>query len=797
MERKTPVRARVPRAVAVPACVGLILLLSVVCHASVEVRPASSDGETIEVRVVATYPEETLILGTRGGRDTVRLPGADLLQDEGRPQLPVEIVRVALPHGMTVTGVRVGAVTLHELPGDYDVPPAGGPRPIAGFSQAPLEPVRDPSVYESAAPYPPQSVVLAGQADLAGQSFAVLRVCPVQYTPTEKRLILATSIEIILQGVPGHVCGDYLPEAASKSTRAGYERMLEGMVVNPVGVSLRTDPHAGATRALETGAYEYVIITDFSWVDGFQPLADWRTRKGSPAKIVSTMWIYNLAGYSGTNVEKIRAFVIDAHANWGTTHFLLGGDSNTIPDDTRQIEVPGYGVHDLANDTYFADYDDDWVCEVHVGRASVRTPQDITVFIGKILTYEKDPPPDYATTAAYFGFDIADPGDGHGEVCKEHIRGLHLPVTWTLRTEYDSEPGSHRADVVGYLNQGHHLVNHHDHCNEQSMGVGWISHGDLLYTADIDALTNGDRQSILFAVGCHPCNVPFYRTIGEAAVLNPNGGAIAFMGNSGWGWGGSIEDPDWYTARQDRYFYRNLFDDGFEKLGENFSDLKNDEFSSDDPYNLHKFCFIQLHLLGDPEMPVWSEDPKALAVTHDDTVFLGRGVFVVHAESDGSPVDGALVCLWKGDEIYETAETAGGDASFALAPASPGTLLVTVSHRNHVPYEGEAVVAYDPTSVPSITPSRLALTAVLPNPFGPMTEIAYSVPAGAERVRLDVYNCRGQRIRTLVDAVKEPAAYHVSWDGADDRGQAVASGIYFCEIQSGTERDVRKIALVR
>jgi hypothetical protein len=799
MQRMTSAAVGRSRRAVTASLVGLAVLVASVCRASVEVGPPSSDGETVEIRVLATYPEEALGLGTRGGYDTVGLADADLLQGAGRPLLPIETVRVALPGGMTVTGVRVGAVSSLELPGTYDVAPARAPRPIAGAGRAPA-PTRDPTVYQSGTPYPIERVVLLGQTDLAGQSMAILRVCPVQYVPAEKRLVVATSIEIVVEGVWGHTCGDYLPAAAPERTREAYERMIDGMVVNPGDVSLRTRGYAGVSGLLDPGVYEYVIITDFGWADDFQPLADWRTRKGSPAKIVTTMWILNLAGYSGTDTEKIRAFVMDAHATWGATQFLLGGDSNTIPDDTRQIEVPGYGVHDLANDTYFADYDDDWTNEVHVGRVSVRTPGEIAVFLQKIFMYEKDPPDDYATTAAFFGFDISEPGDGHGEISKEHIRSLHLPASWALTTEYDSEPGSHRADVIGYLNQGHHLVNHHDHCNEESMGVGWISHGDLMQTADINALSNGDRQSIMFAVGCYPCRVPYYRTIAEVAVLNPNGGAIAFMGNSGWGWGGSISDPDWYTARQDRYFYRNLFDDGFENLGENFSDLKNDAFSFDDPYNLHKYCFIQLHLLGDPGMPVWSEAPMILAVSHDDTVYLGRGTFVVHAESGGIPVEGALVCLWKGDEIYEVAETAGGDASFALAPASPGTLLVTVSHRNHVPYEGQAVVLYDPTSVEPgelALPARLALVSAVPNPFGPATEITYSVPPGAMHVRLDIYNCRGQRVRTLVDAPSAPGVYRLRWDGADGGGRPVASGVYFCEVASGAARDVRRVALIR
>jgi hypothetical protein len=793
------------RAAGRAASASLVLLAAVflsvsVSQASVRVREVSIGGDVMKVHASATYGEWALSFGTRGGCDTIRLAGADLLRDPGMPELPVETVRIALPHGMTVTGVHVSAVESLELPGTYAIGPCGIPQPIAELSGAASDPGGDPRIYRSAQPFPSHRVVLLGQTDLAGQSVAVLRIHPVQYIPAEQRLDLVTSMEIVLEGSPGHVCGDYLPAAATARARAAYERVLEGMVANPGDVSLREGSGAPGPRLLDPGAYEYVIITGPEWVDDFQPLGDWRTRKGSPARIVTTTWIYNVAGYSGTDLEMIRAFVIDAHGTWGATHFLLGGDTNTIPDDVRQIEVPGYGVHDLANDTYFSDYDDDWVNEVHVGRVSVRTAGEIAVFIDKIFTYEKDPPPGYATTAAFFGFDIAEPGDGHGEISKENIRNLHLPLDWTLSTEYDSEPGTHRADVLAYLNAGHHLVNHHDHCNENAMGTGWISHGHTIIGSDVNALVNGDRQSIVFAIGCLSANVPYHTTIGETFVKNPNGGAIAYMGNSGWGWGGSLEDTDWYTVRQDRFFYRNLFDDGFEKLGENFSDLKNDEFSFDDPYNLHRYCFIQLHLLGDPEMPVWSAAPRVLTVAHDDTVYLGRGTFVVHVESEGSPADGALVCLWKGEEVYETAETVAGDASFALAPTSPGTLLVTASYRNHIPYEGKAIVTYDPTSVEAgegAVPPRLALVSALPNPFGPTTEIAYSVPPGPARVRLDVYNCRGQHVRTLVRGEMAPGTHRVTWDGVDDLGQAVASGIYFCEIRAGTERDVRKVALVR
>jgi hypothetical protein len=654
-------------------------------------------GRTFEVRYAVTFSEDALTFGRLRGFDTVHLADGDSTHLPGRPSVPGRTVRVALPAGMQVTGARVARLQTVELPGEYTLLPAQAPRPLADRAQPNGFVPPDRSVYASREPYPGKWVELLHQTDLAGQSMAVLRIHPLQYTPAERRLTLAAAMEIVIEGMDGYVCGDYLPAAASARTRASYKRMLAASVVNPEDVAL-AEPSASPTisRGVAPGQYEYVIITQDAWVNEWQPLADWRTQKGSPATIVTTEWIYSDGGYAGSDLEKVRGFVQDAHANWGATYFLLGGDTNVIPYHVRTITVPTYGAFELPNDTYYADYDDDWSCEVHVGRYSARTAAAISNFVTKIFAYERNPPmTNYVTTAAFFGFDISTPGDQHGEISKEFIRGLHLPSSWTIDTEYDSEPGAHKADVLAYLNQGHHLVNHHDHCNQNSMGAGWISHGDLMYTSDINSLTNGDRQSIAFAVGCYPAHTPTVTSIGEAFVLNPTGGGVAFMGNSSYGWGGSTEDPDWYTVRQDRYFYRALFDEGYERLGECFTRLKNDAFDPYDPYNLNKFCFTQLHLLGDPELVIWTEDPQALSVVHGDRLGTGgMNNLPVHVASGGSPVQGATICLWKGDEVYEVGQTgASGTVIFQFAAATAGTLRVTVTAHNYLPYEGGAQVS--------------------------------------------------------------------------------------------------------
>jgi len=668
----------------------------------------TEEGDRIEVRFSISFSHDALRLSSAGRFDRIDYAGLGSLTEAHKPRLPARTLRIALPEKMAAAGVRVDGMAGRALPGDYLVEPAPMPRPLNGVALGPPTVRPDPSIYDSAAPFPEEVVSFLGQCDLAGQTMASIRICPLQYSPASGTLNFLSAIDVTIYGERGTECGDLLPANISARGRAYYERQLSGMVANPDDVVMRSGrrPTAGAGRGVDPGRYDYVIITQWDWVDDFQPLADWRTRKGTPATIVTNAWIYNNGGYGGSNLDKIRAFVEDAHATWGAHSFLLGGDTGVIPFHTRTITVPGYGTDSIANDTYLADFDDDWVLEVDVARAPVRDTGMIDTFVDKILAYEKNPPPtNYVTTGAFFGFDNATPGDAYGEMSKELVRGHHYPANWTLSTEYDSEAGLHKADVIGYLNQGHHLVNHHDHCNQDIMGVGYISHGELLYNNDVNALTNGDYQSIVFAVGCYPAYFPNVTSIGEAFVRNSSGGAVAFMGNTCIGWGGSLGGPNEYTTKQDEYFYRNLFDDGFERLGANFTDFKNDVYEPNDPYNLQEYVFTEMHLLGDPELEIWTADPAGLSAQHDPSLIQGTSVqfaVTVTETGGGAPLENATVTVWKAGDVYEVDTTdPAGAVVFSITPATAGDMSVTVTKHNYIPYE--SVVEIVPTApVPDI-----------------------------------------------------------------------------------------------
>ncbi len=96
----------------------------------------------------------------------------------------------------------------------------------------------------------------------------------------------------------------------------------------------------------------------------------------------------------------------------------------------------------------------------------------------------------------------------------------------------------------------------------------------------------------------------------------------------------------------------------------------------------------------------------------------------------------------------------------------------------------------------SVVPEKFELFQNYPNPFNFGTIIKYAL-AEESQVKLVVYNLLGQKIRVLVDETQSPAYYTIFWDGTNDRGEEVASGIYFYRMQTGTFTKTAKMSLLK
>jgi hypothetical protein len=95
------------------------------------------------------------------------------------------------------------------------------------------------------------------------------------------------------------------------------------------------------------------------------------------------------------------------------------------------------------------------------------------------------------------------------------------------------------------------------------------------------------------------------------------------------------------------------------------------------------------------------------------------------------------------------------------------------------------------------SPETFGVTQNYPNPFNPSTTVEYHLP-GAGRVYIKIYDNRGREIRALENgAEKSPGFYRVSWDGKDQIGMAVPSGLYICLVKFGGRAFTRKMMLMK
>jgi|GEM_PF-4968024 len=129
-----------------------------------------------------------------------------------------------------------------------------------------------------------------------------------------------------------------------------------------------------------------------------------------------------------------------------------------------------------------------------------------------------------------------------------------------------------------------------------------------------------------------------------------------------------------------------------------------------------------------------------------------------------------------------------------LRGGGPGVIVADAMVLNA---EGQALALNQSDVAESFaTGERYGLGQNYPNPFNPETQIVYSLPE-AGRVRLTVYNALGQEVRTLVDEARGPGRHAIRWDGRDEAGREVSSGVYLYRMEVGGFSQVHKMILLK
>lgn len=154
--------------------------------------------------------------------------------------------------------------------------------------------------------------------------------------------------------------------------------------------------------------------------------------------------------------------------------------------------------------------------------------------------------------------------------------------------------------------------------------------------------------------------------------------------------------------------------------------------------------------------------------------------------------------------------------NMVLSPGESYELVVSVSYEDMSPglaYNETLMITTDSPSTPvheialqvlagivdnddNLNPMVTTLKGNYPNPFNPSTTIAFSLKE-ASPVQIQIFNIHGQVVRTLVNNQMNAGHHSVEWNGRDNSGRGVASGIYFYRMRAGNYNDTRKMMLVK
>ncbi len=203
-----------------------------------------------------------------------------------------------------------------------------------------------------------------------------------------------------------------------------------------------------------------------------------------------------------------------------------------------------------------------------------------------------------------------------------------------------------------------------------------------------------------------------------------------------------------------------------------------------------------------------SED-EALAIAVDSS----RNVYVTgYSYGSGNSKDYATIKYTSNGDTAWVARYDGPaiatDSACAVAVDDSGHVYVTGSSLGNSTGMDCVTLKYiqNPSAVEDETessskPSEFVLSQNYPNPFNPNTTIKFKVQGLKIKVpiptTLKIYNLLGQKVRTLVDESKWAGDYTVKWDGMNDRGVQLSSGVYFYQLKTGEYTSSKKMVLLK
>lgn len=664
--------------------------------------------------------------------------------------------------------------------------------------------------------YPDSNCVIAGSYNFAGFNVINFKACPFQYDDVTGNLYFIDSMTLNVEIAPSR-----RNMAPSRAVRPDQLEMLRSYIENKDAIDNMSMPMAVSSNN-DAELIEYVIITSEELKSTFQPLAEWKRKKGVRSKIITIEEIEQ--NYTGEALQmKIKSCLMDMFNENFLQFVLLGGDVQIVPTQPcyvlthTQININDpktYSCKDIPADVYYSTLGDvDWDTNsdgfygepgvdkvdimpvLYVTRAPVRNVSEAKIFVDKIIEYEQSPKINYELLHAGAKLDDRITGEAVSDLIFNAVvvNKIRLGRQKFFDTNTTSGLPFNDKNFASELSKGYMCVEAFAH------GSYWRMIDDnvtVLFTRDLAAKLVNPKHTLFTTTACltnafdqpettyssNPC-------ISEALFRNPQSGIIGYLGSSRYGWYNGTHTLT-FSFGYEYDFYNRLLHDMEKPTINHFGALinfikhsfMNAEASYNSAYFLYRWLHYSINGIGDPETPLYNSYPRTNTIAYIDTTEVGK-LYV------NAGFDDALICVSSknGNRFYETYN---GEHTFETGL---GTFDVWITKQNYIPLHFEARV-FDKKLEPIFDDDKNKIREI---------KIEYITPNPASTSITIKYQTRLKNSEAILSLTSVNNGYEYRFDLTGDGLEEIIdisrlnNGIYIAKILADGEESINFVRLIK
>ena len=569
-----------------------------------------------------------------------------------------------------------------------------------------------------------------------GLTLVQVSLTPFQYNPVtaELTIIQSAEVELVENGVTD------MPFIPGKRSRA-FEPFYESLVVNYATLSRDEIEY-------QQPAILYVLPSNLNttMMNYVEELMAWKHRVGYEVNYVNSSNVVN-------NKNNLKNYINNAYETWDNPPVFV----TIVGEAEGPYDIPTWndswsGYNGEGDHPYSTLEGNDQFPELFLGRLSFDTSSDLQTIISKTLNYESSP---------YMGENwfqraclVGDPSSS-GISCiisNEHIHEiLDLVGYEEVNTIYS---GSFASQMQAGISDGVSFFNYRGY-----WGVSGFS------SSNVNATNNGFMLPVATVITCGTGSFSSGEALIESFIragtsANPKG-SVASIGTA------TLGTHTMFNNVVDMGFYYGALIDGIESAGASLMYGKMMLYKVY-PTNPNNYCHIFSHwnnLMGESSLSMWSDYPEQTTVSHVYAVTKGTNYIDITVAKASGALEDAWVTILMDDEIFDSGYTnANGFIRLPITSTQTGEVLVTVTKKNHYPYQSSFQI-YDPGV--SVNVAETTLTIDDDN-FGESSGNGNGIANGGETLEIFI------------------SATNFGSDDAENVYGVITSGSGNVSIQSGT-----------